>query len=357
VEESQLIAAVLSDSGADAPRERYREWLAANGQADRAELIRLQLEDAKQGPEEPDDTPSDEWEKRQEREVELIKAHPEWRTFPEIAGVQWGIGSNFGFERGFLESIGITGSQPFLTQMERIFTLAPIGNVVFSQVDDAGAKTIAGSPLVSRLRGLSLAHCRVGDAAAIAIAQSPHVHNLRRLRFYRSDLGPEGAAALAASRKLSDALTIDVKYTRIGAGGLTALRTRFGKQCLAEDPENDPERFGDDFDSKLVQHFQRVTGAMAAAAPSQSPRIELTIFPDGYTLEMRGMEGAKGWPASPVPVRQAAADLITLCRREGGGFTGFRFEMTRLPDGGWKNHIVRLEQKGTPAKAPWWKFW
>src|SRR5262245_24561259 len=233
-ERANLYQAILADPDSDALRERFADWSAANGEADRAELIRLQLEDART----PDsDDPDEVWERNRERMVALIKAHPEWRSFPELPGVSWGQGSNFGFERGFLNSVLVTGSEAFKTQLGRVFEVAPVTRAVVEKVDDAGVAEIAASPFLARLRHLSLDSRRIGEAAAVALAGSPNVAGLRSLRLRRCGVGSRGAGALASSRFLSDSLDLNLRGNPIDAASAQALRDRFGEKLQVDTPE------------------------------------------------------------------------------------------------------------------------
>jgi uncharacterized protein (TIGR02996 family) len=350
VQRDDLYRAVLAEPDADEPRERFAEWLAANGETDLAELIRLQFEDARTPPPADPDEPDEEAERRAERMVALIQAHPEWRSFPEIPGIGWGYGSNFGFERGFLGSVMVKGSEPFTTHMGRVFEIAPVTTAVFEKVDDAGAAAIASSPFLSRLRHLSLAFCRVGDAAAEAIAASPHAANLRSLRFYRCGVGPRGAQALASSPYLAATLDLDLRGSPIGEAGEAALRGRFGQSLKVDAPEDRGRHpLLGPFEEKLVAHFGKLTSAMSAAAPADATAIECTVrnlpgAPDGLHTRVVHTHGNRSAPAQVQPaVRQAAGELARFWITEGGGFPGVRATMQRQKDGTWQVRVTRLD--------------
>src|SRR5215470_9949714 len=135
------------------------------------------------------DAPDEEWERLMTRLLALFKAHPKWREFPALAGIEWGHGMNFGFERGFLDSVMVSGSEAFTKEMGRVFEAAPVTKVVFEKIDDAGIAVIARSQFLARLRHLQLDFCPIGDAAAEELAGSQHVAGLRSLRFFGCGVG------------------------------------------------------------------------------------------------------------------------------------------------------------------------
>ena len=351
MEKDDLYRAVLADPDSDAPRERFAEWAAANGEEDRAELIRLQLEDDRTPPRADPDEEDEESERRAERVVELLKAHLEWRSFPELPGINWTHGSNFGFSRGFQDSVLVTGSEPFQRQMGRVFQEAPVTRATFEKVDDTGVAEIAASPLLARLRHLNLNFCPIGDAAAEALAASANTANLKSLRFYRCGVGPRGARALASSPFFAAALDLDLRRNPIDAESEAVLRSRFGKNLHVDTPEERGRHplLQDPFDQKLVAHFQKLTSALSAAAPPQAKGIECMVrnlpgAPDGLHTRVVHLLGNRPTAAQVQPaVRQAAIELARFWSTEGGGFPGVRATMTRMHDGTWQANITRLD--------------
>jgi uncharacterized protein (TIGR02996 family) len=347
--QADLDRAVLSDPDSDAPRERYADWLAANGDPERAELIRLQLEEARTPPPADPDQPGEESEKRAARIFELVKAHPEWRAFPDLPGIMWGHGFNFGFERGFLGSVGVRGKEAFTAHMGRVFESAPVTTAVFERVDDAGVREIASSPHLARLRHVSFAFCPVGDAAAEAIASSPNVASLKSLRFFRCGVGPRGARALAGSPFLSASLDLDLRGNPIDAASARELRDRFGENVHVDAPEESGRNpLLGPFDEKLVTYFRTLTSALGETAPDDAKGIECTVrnlpgAPGGVHTRVVHLRGNKPSPVQVHPkVRDAANEVARFWTEEGGGFPGIRAAMTRQPDGTWRVQITRL---------------
>src|SRR5262245_12683180 len=88
-----FLADIIANPDDDTPRLVFADWLDENGQAERAEFIRVQVERAK----------LPKWEAAKVRlrllERELLKKHGKaWvAELPKVKGVTWG-----GFRRGFV---------------------------------------------------------------------------------------------------------------------------------------------------------------------------------------------------------------------------------------------------------------
>ena len=229
-----LFRAVLNAPDEETPRLRYADWLAANGQSDRAELIRVQLRmaqlEAVLPPDIEDDPRAAEWDRLSQRVHELMNAHPNWRSeLPEFPGVQWGAGQFWGFSGGFVSSVVVKDGATFAAQMGRVFAVAPVTSVKIDYPDDVTVQAVVGSPYLSRLTGLRLSSGSCGDAGALALAASPHAAGLRFLSLFLCRVGSAGAMALAASPHLRLDLTLQMTGNPLGPEGSRALRERFGK--------------------------------------------------------------------------------------------------------------------------------
>src|SRR5262249_53518778 len=123
---------ILDRPDDDGPRLVYADWLEEEGDADRAELIRLQC-----GSGDP------------ERERDLIaRFGPRWAG-PVLRHVY-----GYTFRRGFVEEVTVAANM-FLDLGERLFDAAPVRLVRLIQ-----ARAVLGrlfqSPLLSRVRALHL---------------------------------------------------------------------------------------------------------------------------------------------------------------------------------------------------------
>src|SRR5262249_53765058 len=78
---------------------------------------------------------------------------------------------------------------------------------ITSRIGPAGAKLLARSPALSRLRYLGLRGTDLGAAGVAALASSAHLSRLRTLSLARNDLAPEAITALANSPHLAGLTT------------------------------------------------------------------------------------------------------------------------------------------------------
>jgi uncharacterized protein (TIGR02996 family) len=107
---------------------------------------------------------------------------------------------------------------------------------------DAGARALAASPFVTRLKTLRLWHNPdLGDAGVTALARSPHLAGLEDLdlrgwrEVWPNDVGDAGADALAASPHLEHLKRLHVGHWRNATeAGYAALRARFGDRLIID---------------------------------------------------------------------------------------------------------------------------
>ena len=221
--ERKLLKAILAAPDDDAPRLKYADWLAANGQPERAGLIRVQVELARlenAGAPDADSTPDE--ERLYERAEELLSEHAWYLGMPEIPGVEWGGGPHHGFERGFMARVIAADAKAF-ARLGKVFAVAPVTAVTISGADDACLTAVAASPHLARLTELRLTFGKVGDDGVHALAASPHAARLRSLNFFNCKVGPAGAVALAASPHLAGLVELTLHTCPIGAEGAQAV--------------------------------------------------------------------------------------------------------------------------------------
>ncbi len=236
-----LLAAVLADPAEDTARLVYADWLTENGEADRGEFIRIEVELAQT----PPTTEADERRRKVllERRTELLKEHrinwfapflphfkdgcldrgfvgsvevsaetflmraPSWyRTTPltrlKIAnsGV-WEHRSehpNWWLERLFLshllgplgslelEQVGLTADEiKLLTQCPDLGRLREL-TLPWNEIRTEGAQALAAMPQLKHLESLDVAGNGITDAGGRALAQSPYLGNLKELRITRN---------------------------------------------------------------------------------------------------------------------------------------------------------------------------
>jgi uncharacterized protein (TIGR02996 family) len=200
----------------DTPRLVYADWLAENGQDDRAELIRVQVERAR--------LPA--WDAAQVRlrlcEEELLERHgEEWLAeMPAVEGARWE-----GFRRGIVAEVSFASFEAMRKSAHACRAVAPVEAVTVrwprrregrravkpiaelreltltGSPDDEAFEWVAESPQLSTLRRLT-ARSLWGGSLQRLVA-SPHLANLRSLRLPENNLENQGIFALTRSATLS----------------------------------------------------------------------------------------------------------------------------------------------------------
>jgi uncharacterized protein (TIGR02996 family) len=174
-----LLRGIEQEPGDDVPRLAYADWLEDDGDAARAELIRLQV--ARR----PDEPPS-------AREAELLAAHQEWWV-GEIHGQVF----HPTFRRGFLNPLYVSALD-FAREGGRMAAVAPLHHVRLFAAP-ACAEDLARSAVLRRVRRLSLVSNVIRNADVTALASSPHLVNLASLNLGSNHVGIAGCRALAAA--------------------------------------------------------------------------------------------------------------------------------------------------------------
>ncbi|MBI3411580.1 MAG: TIGR02996 domain-containing protein [Planctomycetes bacterium] len=237
---------ILEHPEDDGPRLRYAAWLDERCDP-LGEFIRIQC---RLGQKVAERRCLLELENR-EREL-LAEFETEW--VGDIAGMV----DFWVFRRGFIHEISATAAQ-FLEHGEQLFQLAPVEEVHLVRVRDAidsladsnilerptyfdmsnnllrdhGARRLAASPHLARLRGLNLSSSGVGDSGLKALARSPHLGRLRELYLSDNHIGSPGARALAQSHLVERLNLVHLRFNPIGNDGATLLQERLGSRvCI-----------------------------------------------------------------------------------------------------------------------------
>jgi Ran GTPase-activating protein (RanGAP) involved in mRNA processing and transport len=100
--------------------------------------------------------------------------------------------------------------------------------VLILAVTDEGARALADSPYLTKLRVLDLQHNPL-TAGVASLAESPTLANLRELHLQCCDLDDEAARALARSSHLSQLRRLIVRGNRIREAAGQELTRRFGE--------------------------------------------------------------------------------------------------------------------------------
>jgi uncharacterized protein (TIGR02996 family) len=244
-DEAALLRAIAESPEDDSLRLVYADWLDDDGQADRAEFVRLQCRLARLSEVDPQ-RPA-----LAAREKDLLAQHlDEWVAPLRKLGTsgEW-------FQRGVVYSAG-TYAAKFLANAEELFRLAPtlcdlrIGQVAKHRVELGssphlarltglsiyeparpgfrlpGALALAASPHPVNLRSLWLDSCLITDAGITALSSAPFFRRLRSLNvggLHGNRITPVGAAAMAAGPPMNELTYLDLSNNTIHNDGAVAL--------------------------------------------------------------------------------------------------------------------------------------
>lgn len=327
-----FLAAIADRPDDDLPRLVYADWLDENGQPERAEFIRVQVEMAKLPPSDP------RLVTLKARERFLLREHKEEWLLPEFRG------RSQVFRRGFVERVNATAewliahpaalqtapgplravrvfnasafvgrlaAVPGLARVEELdlngtrfagpddvrtfFTTARLDNLrevvlrngTFWEGDEIAA--LADTPVAPRLRRLDVSGNRLADAGADVLAERPQFGGLEAFTFradeleFHSCVHAHGAEALANSTTLTRLKTLDLGDHYIGDAGLRSLVTGPNADRL--------EQLG-------VEYNEMEIGDSGILAVVEAPRLtnlrELRF--GGNELGRLGAEALAAWP-------------------------------------------------------------
>jgi uncharacterized protein (TIGR02996 family) len=193
-----LLQAILANPNEDAPRLLYAEWLERQGDLQRAEFIRTQIEFARLS---ADD----------ERRSVLIAC--ERQLLVANSGLwcdDWMLGHRF--RRGFLDAIRCYGPGHFLENADRVFRAEPVREVWFDTQEEVwdpdATAALAASPYLSRVQKLNLPPGRCFDIpsdALLTLTGSPQLSHLETLELGdgmgRSDIDDDTFCELIGTRR------------------------------------------------------------------------------------------------------------------------------------------------------------
>jgi uncharacterized protein (TIGR02996 family) len=205
ISEDAFLFSILERPDDNGPRLVYADWLEEEGDADRAELIRLQCGSGDAA-----------------RERELISRNGSRWAGPMLRSVY-----SYAFRRGFVEEVTVEAGM-FLELGERLFAAAPVRLVRLIQ-----ARAVLGrlfkSPLLSRLSALHLTECKIANEGAILLADCPHVTGLQTLRLGENAMDDQAIEVLSDSPNLTNLTSLSMPGNLIGDLGarLLASSTRF----------------------------------------------------------------------------------------------------------------------------------
>jgi uncharacterized protein (TIGR02996 family) len=232
-----FLQAICETPADDAPRLIYADWLQDQGEHDRAEFIRVQIQRASLDPDDPGQR------SLHRREAELLAQHGDaWLAeLPALKGVRWGrIGPRSGpvFERGFVAGALVTAVGTLYQRFDAIAAAAPVRWVEVRELNLNVIRALSHWPGLPRLRGLVVRNASFADDLVRGLAESPHAANLEHLDlshpypwFWPNEgmlLGPDTLRALAASPCLPALRSLDLTNHGWGQEQVEALANAGG---------------------------------------------------------------------------------------------------------------------------------
>ena len=194
----------------DTPRLVYADWLQENGQDERAEFIRVQVERAR--------LPA--WDAAQVRlrlrEAELLKRHGEaWLAeLPVVEGARWE-----GFRRGIVAEVSFASFEAMRASAHACRAVAPVEAVTVHWPRRREANR-ATEP-IAELRELSLTGRPTSVEEVGWLADSPQLSTLRSLT--ARGLWEEGLRRLVASPHLAGLKSLRMPTSNLGNAGILVL--------------------------------------------------------------------------------------------------------------------------------------
>jgi uncharacterized protein (TIGR02996 family) len=241
----ETIAANIDD---DSPRLMYADWLDEQGDAARAEFIRVQVQRARLPARDGAQV------RLRLREQQLLKQHGEgWLAeLPYVDGARWE-----GFRRGVVAEVSFASFEALRANARECRAVAPVEAVTVrwprrregrqnsAPIAELRELTLTGrpdpqatigwladSPQLATLRRLSVPGLWSSNGETIRLLSSPHLSGLKALRLPNNDLGNLGFSDLVRSRTLTALEELDLaamgrheryRDTALGAGGMGIL--------------------------------------------------------------------------------------------------------------------------------------
>jgi uncharacterized protein (TIGR02996 family) len=212
---------IVTNIDDDTPRLVYADWLTENGQDERAEFIRVQVERAS--------LPA--WDPAQVclrlREEELLLWHgSDWLAeLPAIEGAKWE-----GFRRGIVAEVSFASFEQMRDNAQACRAVAPVEAVTVRWPRRRKAKKAVR--MIAELRELSLTGMLGGEDEITRLAESPQLSTLRCLTargVWAATLG-----ILAASPHLAGLRTLRLPSNNLGNAGIRALTEAASLTALEE---------------------------------------------------------------------------------------------------------------------------
>ncbi len=210
-----LLNAIAEHPEEDTPRLMYADWLEENGQTERADFVRNQVELGRLHLDDPARKPLVD-----KNVYYLANFVPGWKAeLPDIPGVEWG-----DFNRGLIEEVQFlptTAARRFpVEHAATIFAIPGIHILRLRWLDNA--KALARVSELARLRALRLVASRADADSLRSLLASAYLGKLTILDLHGNFANDDVAADIADGR-FSEIAELWLGNNRIGVAGATAL--------------------------------------------------------------------------------------------------------------------------------------
>ena len=236
-----LLRAIGEQPEEDTPRLMYADWLEENGDPERADFVRNQVELARAGPGEI-------YPCVRKNVYHLTNHVRAWKAeLPRLNEVEWG-----DFNCGLIEEVRAATERAIIDYAVKIFAVPGIHILRLGRLDDgrrlasvpelarlrmfwtvsgtpaATLRDLFASPYLAKLTKLDLYGSWVDDALASEIADG-RFPDMAELRLGSNAITDDGANALAISPHLTQIRLLDLRNNPLtGRTARNALRHRFG---------------------------------------------------------------------------------------------------------------------------------
>jgi uncharacterized protein (TIGR02996 family) len=209
-DQNQLLRAICEDPDDDTARLVYADWLDEHDDPTRAEFVRLQCRLAAR--QQRESVPGTDPDQRRELQLRAQMAERWLAELPAVRGVRWN-----GFWRGF-PTVSVVSATTLVRAAAKVWAAAPVENVTITGLNANGARVLASSDVLNRLRVLVLDRYstrRDGQRQLRDLLYSPRVRSLRRLTLTYG-IEEAGLVAIAESPHLTG-----LEWLNLGAGATT----------------------------------------------------------------------------------------------------------------------------------------
>lgn len=184
-----LLRAISEHPEEDTPRLMYADWLDENGEPERAEFVRVQVELGRIDVNDPARRP---WVVKN---VQFLMEHvPGWKAeLPQFSGIEWG-----DFNRGLVEEVQARDEKAVIRHARAIFAEPAVHVLRLARL--TSGRALARLPELSRLRALRMVSARIDAANLRDLFASPHLRNLLVLDLHNNWVDDEVASDLADGR-------------------------------------------------------------------------------------------------------------------------------------------------------------